>query len=345
MTKKLHIEVLRIIAIFLVIFNHTGTFGFQAYLKTNSGILYIIYLFMAIICKIAVPIFFMISGALLLGKEESISDLYKKRISRILIVLLLFSFLQYIYSIRINIGNFNIIEFLKIIYKSPIVTPYWYLYSYISFLIVLPLLRKMVKNMDKTDYKYLFGIWIVFTFITSIIEKQVGLSINTRLTCMFLKDSIFFPIVGYYCENYFEDYKRKNVLIAIFLFSILCVAISACFTWSEINMTGDLKTQKWLSTFIAVPTIFTYLFVKLIFDKITVNEKTSNLLCTIGGCTFGIYLIEEFLRRLFLYKFINLLKPVVKTMPACLITITLIIIIGSIIILTLKKIPLLKKIL
>lgn len=343
--KKLHIEALRIIAIFFVIFNHTGTFGFQAYLKTNNDILYIIYLFMAILCKISVPIFFMISGALLLGKDESISCLYKKRISRILIVLLLFSSLQYTYSLYINVGEFNIIEFLKIIYNGPIIIPYWYLYSYLSFLVVLPLLRKMVKKMDKTDYIYLFTIWIGITFITSIIEKKTGLSMYDRLTCVFLKDSIFFPIAGYFCETYFEDCKKKNIFIVLFIFSILCIGISGYFTWSDINITGDLKTQKWLGTFIAVPTIFTYLFMKFIFDKIVVNEKASKLLCTVGGCTFGIYLIEEVLRNLFFYKFLYLLKPFIKTMPACLISITFIIIIGIVIVLILKRIPLLKDIL
>lgn len=79
--KKIHLEILRLIAIYFVIFNHTGVNAYQAYATKEPGsLLYNIYLIMAIVCKIAVPLFFMISGATLLGKTESIKDLYFKRI-------------------------------------------------------------------------------------------------------------------------------------------------------------------------------------------------------------------------------------------------------------------------
>ena len=337
---------LRIIAIFLVIFNHTGTVGFQAYTQTNNKKLYVLYLFMAIICKIAVPIFFMISGALLLGREESIIEVYKKRISRIVVVLLLFSLMQYIYLIRDNINTFNILIFLKTIYSSPIITPYWYLYSYLCFLMILPFLRKMVKKMSQTDFIYLFILCIGMSFIIPIVENILGISIDNNLKSVLLNTNIFFPIAGYFCEYCFENYNRKsNVLKYLFLFSILCILITGLFTWNEARITGDIKTQKWLSSFIYVPTIFTYLLFKCIFEKYTINEKIGKILCTIGGCTFGIYLLEERLRSIFLYRFIDFEKTFIGTMPSCLIGIVFTITIGTIIVLIMKKLPIFRKIL
>lgn len=70
---------LRIITIALVLFNHTETNGFQLYAITSNIYLYL-YIFLTIFCKIAVTIFFMISGGVILGKEESLKDLYKKRV-------------------------------------------------------------------------------------------------------------------------------------------------------------------------------------------------------------------------------------------------------------------------
>lgn len=78
MEKKLHLEFLRIIAIMLVIFNHTGEKGFLLYTIARDSVLYEFYLFSSIACKVAVPLFWMISGALLINKEESISVIYKK---------------------------------------------------------------------------------------------------------------------------------------------------------------------------------------------------------------------------------------------------------------------------
>lgn len=345
MRKKLHIEILRIIAIFLVIFNHTGSIGFQAYTQTNNKKLYVLYLFMAIICKIAVPIFFMISGALLLGRDESIRDLYKKRISRIVFILVIFSLMQYVYIIRDDIHTFSIIAFLKSIYSNPIIIPYWYLYSYLSFLVILPFLRKMVQKMNQTDFIYLFILWICMSFIAPILEKILGIYINDYLKCALLNTNIFFPLVGYYCEYYFENHNKMKILKYLFLFSVVCIFITGLFTWSEVKLTGNIKTQRWLGSFISIPTIFIYLSFKLILEKYTLNESITNILCIVGKCTFGIYLLEERLRSIFLYRFIDLYKQYIGTMGSCLIGITIIIGIGTFIVLIMKRIPILRKIL
>ena len=67
--RKIYLDFLRIIAIFMVLFNHTGTSGFVLFTVTQRSALYPFYLFNAILIKIAVPLFFMISGVLLLGKN------------------------------------------------------------------------------------------------------------------------------------------------------------------------------------------------------------------------------------------------------------------------------------
>ena len=95
--KILYIEILRIIAAFFVIYNHTGNDGFFLFSICDVGsIQFWIYMAISIFCKFAVPVFFMISGALLLArKDESLKDLYCKRIFKIVIILFAFSALNY----------------------------------------------------------------------------------------------------------------------------------------------------------------------------------------------------------------------------------------------------------
>lgn len=110
----------------------------------------------SIFCKVAVPIFFMISGGMLLGKEESIRELFKKRIFRYVIVILLFTFLQYLRIVRVNLeGGFHISTWLLYCYCGNIIEPYWFLKSYLSFLLCVPLLRIIARNLDKIC----FGFW------------------------------------------------------------------------------------------------------------------------------------------------------------------------------------------
>ena len=112
--KKMYIEFIRIIAGFFVIFNHTrerGFFLFASY--PENSIQYWLYLFLSVFCKFSVPMFFAISGALLLSKDEPIKELYKKRVLKMVLVLLLFSFLYYLRSILDNLSAFSLKHFIE----------------------------------------------------------------------------------------------------------------------------------------------------------------------------------------------------------------------------------------
>ena len=65
--KKVYYEWLRCIACFMVIFNHLK--GYRLFMDA-SGIKQICYIILSVLTKINVPVFFMVSGALLLEKQE-----------------------------------------------------------------------------------------------------------------------------------------------------------------------------------------------------------------------------------------------------------------------------------
>ena len=80
--RKVYLEFLKIIAIYMVLFNHTGSRGFTLFTLAQGSVMYPFYLFNAIFIKIAVPLFLMASGAVLLGKEESFQRILTVRFLR-----------------------------------------------------------------------------------------------------------------------------------------------------------------------------------------------------------------------------------------------------------------------
>lgn len=89
MNKKLHIEMLRIIAVVMVVLNHSDLY-YTYFTNTDSVLTFSVSLLLSCICRINVPLFMMITGALLIPKAESWSVIFKKRISRMLVVLVAF---------------------------------------------------------------------------------------------------------------------------------------------------------------------------------------------------------------------------------------------------------------
>lgn len=90
--KILYVEIIRIAAILFVIFNHTKQQGFVMFTLCEKGSFpYWFNMFFSVITGIGVPLFFMISGMLLLGREETIGYVWKKRILKIAVILFVFS--------------------------------------------------------------------------------------------------------------------------------------------------------------------------------------------------------------------------------------------------------------
>ena len=141
-SKEAWIELLRIVACFCVIINHTNSRIFLNIVPSLEWFISLAYFFVS---KIAVPIFVMISGYLLLEREDNYRK-YFFRIIRMVIALLVFSLFYYV--IRIKIGDYTVYSigrFLYLVVKEPITKSFWYIYMYIGLLIMLPFLQKMVK--------------------------------------------------------------------------------------------------------------------------------------------------------------------------------------------------------
>ena len=95
--RKIYIDFLKIFSILLVFFNHTGECGFWYFATESDSVLKFLYMIPSVICKIAVPLFLMSSGAVLLGKNEKIKDVCV-RVFKYAIVLLVVSGIYFLLS-------------------------------------------------------------------------------------------------------------------------------------------------------------------------------------------------------------------------------------------------------
>ncbi len=348
--KLVHLEVFRILAIYLVMFNHTGQNGFFFFSIAQDSPLFWLYLFMSIACKVAVPLFYMVSGALLLKKEEGIGAVYKKRFLRMFIILVITSLLYTAYDC-INAGtSFDIIAFLKTLYGSRASVALWYLYSYLALLMMLPLLRKLARNLTLHEYVYLACMSLLFIGIIPILQYRLMLDEVTLYShlkgALFTTTSIVFFLMGYCFEYVLPEkyYTAKNACIGIVL-SLLCIGICCYMTVFRAEITGEWKesaTQVFHNSLIAIPTYTIYFCGKLLFMKKQIPEKVQKVVCLVGSTTFGIYLLERILRTETKNVF-TVLRPLIRTVPACLVWIAAAFLLGFVITLIIKKVPVIGK--
>lgn len=90
--RNISFDLIRILAIFLVMYNHRETYIFYHHVP-RMGLRYMLSMCGAAFCKCGPPLFFMVSGALILHKKESFRRIFQHRILRILIVMVIVSIL------------------------------------------------------------------------------------------------------------------------------------------------------------------------------------------------------------------------------------------------------------
>lgn len=351
-TKKrlLHIDFLRILCIFLVMFTHTSTSGFSLYLNKIDSNWFPFYIMIPFWVKTAVPIFFMISGALLLKKEEPLSVVFKKRIWRFVQVLIIFSFINYLY----NYHNLNLSLFTSLLYSQTLATAYYFLYIYLSFLLMLPIWRSLVKNMTNELFLYLIflnlffvGFIPIFSFLIFKGTAEINWFINPLLA---VSEPSFYFIIGYWIEHILPNHwLTKRNLFILFTTAMLGTVISALMTYYHGIVAGGLTesiSERFYDSFLFLNTCFIYCICKWFF----INKKISNIhqksLIFLSSLSFGIMLFDDIARRLTGIIFNNYIIKIIPSWPltAAFIWILFGFILGGFITFVIKKIPYFRKI-
>lgn len=233
---------------------------------------------------------------------------WKKRIRKIFLVLILFSFLSYLQQIYLGNESFDFIRFIKISYASNWNGAYGYLYSFLSFLISLPLLRKFVHNLEKIHFYYMIGLALFFCGVLPVIEYRLwngDLFLNSNVGVGWLTNSIvLYPCIGYFLEHKLvinkATYLRK--LPVLWGINLLCIGISCYMTHYKVNLTGiclERQSQTFHSSFVLINCITIYITLKTFMGgEFQVPRVMRKGIISVGRCTFGIYLFHIIIMRI-----------------------------------------------
>ena len=337
-TRKIHIDILRILALFLVIYTHTGEQGMHYYITVDGGAGYWASFSLAILTQCSVCIFFMISGALLLGRNESFSYVLKKRIFRMVVVIVVMVALQYLYMCCLNSTAPGIKQYAELLYHGGAITQQWFLYAYLSFLLILPFLQRLVKGIeDNSWYEYLFFAVIILGGLCPLAERFLDFK-EAGISFPFMESIIFYPLMGYYLEN-----KCTKTIKGIGRFALLAAVmiIYAFNTWLARRGYVNTGTINSLSYFTPLYTMVIFKCVKDGLAGVKLSGKARGIIAFCGTGVFGTYLFEQQLRDVFDIIYTEL-RPVTGHFPACFLWIAVCMIVGITVFGGLRRLPVLK---
>ena len=298
-SRTYFLDLLRIAACFLVIVNHTNSVIFLS--TTPEHIRWFISITYFFISKIAVPVFFMISGYLLLNKVDNWSKTLI-RVLRMVVVLFACAVVYSLYKELFLNDSFSaqsLINNILSAYKNSPTNALWYLYTYIGILLMLPFLQKLACAMNKKDYHVFFIISGFFISVFPILQHYIkGLSLNSNFFIPIFSGYICVLFVGQYFSRFGVAKSKSGFFIAALTF-VVTVSFNVIATYFEYQKsnTGYLFYDN--RNFLPIILGAACVFYMASFLKVTANF--GKVVSYIGSCTFGIYLISDL--------FINILKP------------------------------------
>ena len=341
--RTIYLDVLKIVAIIGVVLNHS-----YWYLSINDLISYSFRTFILLLVKFAVPVFLMVSGALLLNKKDTFKNIFCKRIVRVVIPLIIITLIWSLYY-KSNLMRMPIYLIECDVNNG---VPYWgwYIYVMIALYLVLPFLQKMVKNFKDKDYQMFILLFLIipsFVSFGSLILQNFfskNLFVTDYIMGAVFSQYIALFITGYYLSKKNITKNDKNIAIFSLIVSLLIALILEIINYTVYN-NDLLLLDKCLLPTAVIPAISLFVIIKYYFVNGVKKEKVKNSIIYLSNLVFGIYLCHVFfIHIVYNFEFIKVIFEF-NSFIGLIVLDSIAIFLSGLVISILRKIPVINKLL
>jgi surface polysaccharide O-acyltransferase-like enzyme len=288
MRKNISIDSMRILAAFAVVVIHVSSYYINDVIVVN----YQSWVFGTVFnsfSRWSVPMFILISGALLINKKshQNVILFYKNRIKKILIPLVFWSVFFITFSMYIT-NFFSIKDIVARLFIGETYYHLWYLFLIVGIYAVTPVISLVYANFTQKER------------IVSIISIFIASAINSVWVRYFGQNQQFFffkflPFLGYFMvgKELFTSKLPFNKYIYLmwwFLSSILIATMTGLLKYINFNITTLF--YDYLNPLVVIQSISLYIFMIKFTAEIKFTAQLKNTILLLSSLTFGIYIIH-----------------------------------------------------
>ena len=286
--RRLDFDLLRVASMAAVVYLHTAANGLR---QSEDVALWHLSNLLCSLGVAAVPLFFMLSGALLLGSEKTDDPVYllRRRLPRVAVPGLCWSLLV-IAGVWLTQGGETALLKLVNLPAISVITPYWFLYALIPMYLLSPLLKRLTDHMEERHWRYLLGLWVVVTLGLNQLSGFLPdpwyalLRENQTLNVSVLEGYLGYFLLGAWLER-LEKPPSRRVLLGAVLGNWAVIALG---TWIVFLVTGTYGQQ--FATYRGVFTMVLSASLFLLFRDLFQGRRSGRGTILLSACSFGVYL-------------------------------------------------------
>lgn len=281
-------DMIRIIAATMVVCIHSNVFFLE---RARNETEWLIIMLMTAICVVSVPLFFMVSGAGNLVKEEIISFkiLFKKKIPKVFIPFVIWSLIYVVIRIAIGKIEFNPQAFLSLLWE-PAYYQFWFMYALSGMYLCIPVFQWLIIRSDKKLLQYVILFWIISSLIFPMFVRYIpGFKLSSHFNLIFLEGYWGYFFLGGYLRKYsISKPVKKGAIIATV--GTIITLVSALLEWklTPTDRYYGYVYQSYLLPGAAMMTIGLF----LILQHIKFTQIQKKVIVCLSGLTMGIFYIH-----------------------------------------------------
>ncbi|WP_207422155.1 acyltransferase [Desertivirga brevis] len=236
--------------------------------------------------RFCVPVFVMLSGALLLGREYPIREFLKKRVIR---VLLPFIFYSLIYTgldlIRKPSLHLSFFPFIWSKLAHGAAYHLWYIYMIVGLYLFIPVIGRWIRASTKKEISYFLLIWIG----TMVVSHPLLFKHKPNFDLSYFSGFLGYLILGYYLSLFKFSNKWRRVYSIILILVGITITVAGTFLYSDDKGSLDTLFYGFLTPNVFLIAVGVFMLVGDFKFKTVVPESVRSFLCRYS---FGIYLIH-----------------------------------------------------
>ena len=251
---SLPVDLIRVVGIFLVVLLHvTNTFNDQIYqgaFNAGSWWTYTVFKSLSLAC---VPLFVILSGALLLQPsklDEPIRVFLKKRVNRIGLAFGFWSGVYIVWAFYVtktavtlsNVGQAVVISLLTGAYYH-----FWFLYVIVGLYLLTPVLRAVVSYSNINLVRYMIVLWFVSVAVVPLLPLFTAYSLYSQVFMLT-------GYIGYFLLGFYLQAVRPGSRL-LYIFLVVGLALTVALTWVMTFPLIALKQQYYFFDFLSITVV------------------------------------------------------------------------------------------
>lgn len=299
--RLLYPDFIRSTAILLIMIIHVGAGAFYTFSdKWNAANLFDSF------SRIGVPLFFMLSGALLIGKEEYLHVFFQKRFVKVVIPLIIWSIFYwawrtYYYGQTVSGGIWSM-------FVEPLYFHLGFIYIILSLYLAAPIVRLFYPSSSTYIKMYYIIIALVVTGILPFMSVLTGIT-----KFIFIDFSFFSGWIAYFILGKFITECKTNLYRWIFFSVFIVGSLSTTlltYWWSHQRGTPNELFYLYLSPNVVVAAIGMFGFLVSFEENLkSLSPTLQKAMISVSQASFGIYLIHPVILELLASPRIAWLSP------------------------------------